>query len=391
MKISLLIRRAVRITLFVTPLALFGNIVYTLYEHENTDFLSIFKLQPGWLLLALVFSLSPWLFSIARLSLWSQFFKLKLTTRQISEAVLANEVAAITTPTAVGGGYAKVGLLMLAGVSPGMAASLMVIGSIEDYLLVPVVVAVCWTFFPPENIHLAAAFSRYMPEIELSTYAIFAATTLLLFSTALFFPRVRLYIAKFFQLSWWRSRILAPFLKAIIDFKTAFVMISKGGKSRFFLTTVLATAQWILRYSVFTAIAFGLGYSPDPVEFFLLQWLVFMLLNIVPTPGAIGGAEMIFMYIFKGFIPADSLALAAGYWRFVATYFQLMIAALLLMAMERPEIHLRKKPVRAVLTGRQKPARQKVTVVENNRLQSSTFAAKAISAEKVTDPASFPE
>ncbi|KAA3612293.1 MAG: UPF0104 family protein [Calditrichaeota bacterium] len=365
MTISLLIRRAIRITLFVIPLAIFGNIIYTLLASEKSNLLSIIELHPGWLMLAIVLSLSPWIFSLIRLSVWNHFFDLKLKKREMAEAILANEVAAITTPTAVGGGYAKIGILILRGISPGMATSLMVIGSIEDYLLFPILIPLCWYFFPPGDIKLLETLGEYLPSAaNYQNYLLVIGALAILGCSALLFSSVRRYFANFFELSWWHNKVFSTLMKALIDFKTAFILISKGGKRRLLLNAFLATTQWILRYSVFTALAFGLGFSPGVVEFFLLQWLVFMLLNIVPTPGAIGGAEMVFVYIFEGFIPAGSLAIAASYWRFVSTYLQLLVAALILVLFERPEFNLHKKQVQSKTVPRLSPERLQVTVVD---------------------------
>ena len=341
MNLSSIMKRAIRLTLFIIPLAIFGNIIYTLLTNEGQSILSIFELHPGWLLLAVAFSLTPWIFSLARLKMWNRFFKLNLRKRDMLEAILANEVAALTTPTAIGGGYAKIGMLILRGVSPGLATSLMVIGSIEDYLFIIFLVPILWYLYPPGNIQLFEIIQRHLPSAaNYPIYlGIFAAISLIVGITFLF-PAPRLYLAKFFELKWWHSRVLSPLLKAIIDFKTAFVLISRGGKRILIMNSVLATIQWIMRYSVFTAIAYGLGFSPNIIEFFLLQWLVFMLINIVPTPGAIGGAEVVFTYVFRAFVPAGQIAIAANYWRFIATYMQLMVAALILMMYERPDIHL---------------------------------------------------
>ena len=388
MTIHLLIRRAIRITLFIVPLALFGNILYTLAENENQNLFSIIELHPGWLLLAVFFSLSPWLFSIARLSIWNHFFELDLNKRDLAEAVLANEVAAITTPTAVGGGYAKIGILALRGVSAGLGTSLVVIGSIEDYLFFPILIPVCWYFFPPGNIQLFEIAGNYMPSsANLHIYLMAIAALLFLSASALLLKPLRRVIIRFFQFKWWQNKIVSLIVKAFVDFKTAFVLISKGGKRRLLFNALLATVQWVFRYSIFTALAFGLGFSPHIMEFFLLQWLVFMLLNVVPTPGAIGGAEMVFTYIFAGFIPAGSLALAASYWRFVGTYLQLMVAALILMAFEKPEIHLHKKPLVIKNIPPLPQQEMPVTIVDINETNQTTVRLDDDQNEQTIKPA----
>ncbi len=338
------LQRAIKIILLVLPIAVLGNLIYTGMTSGHTGFMTILRVPAYWLLLAVLFSLFPWVFAFLRLKIWSSFFKLRLNSREIAEIVLANDVAAAATPTAMGGGYAKIGLLIFHGVKSGVAASLMVIGSIEDYISMAIVVPIAWMFFAPEHLSFWAMMEKILA-VTLQMPPILPVTVLSVSSAAVFIwaiPSTRCLMIRFLPMDWIKRKIVQPLKQAFEDFKNAFRVISRGGKLVFILNVVLAACQWIMRYSIFTFIAAGLGLNPDPVGFFLMQWLVYMLMNFVPTPGAIGGAEVMFMLVFRGAIPGELLPAASAAWRFVSTYLLVVVAAILMVVVQKPV--LRKRP-----------------------------------------------
>src|SRR5690606_28502095 len=87
--------------------------------------------------------------------------------------------------------------------------------------------------------------------------------------------------------------------------------------------------QWIARYSVISALVAYLGYPVQPVLFWLLQWVVFTLMAMIPTPGAAGGAEAAFYLIYSALLPEQVIGLATAGWRFLTFYLQLGLASVL--------------------------------------------------------------
>jgi uncharacterized membrane protein YbhN (UPF0104 family) len=61
----------------------------------------------------------------------------------------------------------------------------------------------------------------------------------------------------------------------------------------------------------------------------VLQVFVFALMTLVPTPGAAGGAEVMFSLIYRAFLPAGTIGLVTAGWRFLTFYFLLLLAAAL--------------------------------------------------------------
>ena len=338
------LKHAIRLVLFVIPLAVLGNVIFTLFTTSDSGFSAIINLHPGWLFGAIFLSLAPWVLAAMRVAVWNRFFNLQLNAKKIFEVVFANDVASAATPTAIGGGYAKLGFLIFHGVKPGLAASIMVIGSMEEYLVLAIIVPLCWYLYPPENIglfNIIGDFFSQMPSSPSHIFIIVAATALTIL-TLYAIPITRKWLIKLGSPAWWQRRILTPLRKLVSDFSQAMVVISKGGKRLFALNMILAGVQWGMRYSVFTAMAYGLGLSPHPVQFFVLQAVLFSMLNLVPTPGAIGGAEVGFALIFKNIIPPDILIVAAGAWRFITTYLQLIVAALMMAYLEKPRFGCKK-------------------------------------------------
>ena len=339
------LKKTIRMILFLVPFAVLANVGYTIWSSDDANLPELLNISVSWLVVAVFFSLAPWLVASALLGLWARFFQLPLVRRDIFEVVLANDVAAAATPTAIGGGYAKLGLLIFHGTKPGLAASLMVIGSLEEYAVFAVLVPLTWAFYPPENINVAEIFFKFFPFRSLQSVLIAVGIVLVLFILLRNNTAVKNLFNRLMHKDGWLAKALIAIKKTIGDFRAALRLVAAGGKLLFLFNILLAALQWGMRYSVFTALAFGFGLQPHPIKFLLLQWLLFTLMNIVPTPGAIGGAEIGFALIFKGVVPPGLLALSVSAWRFVATYLQLIVAAIIMVFIEKPEKKPKSEPV----------------------------------------------
>nr|MBA2670624.1 flippase-like domain-containing protein [Gemmatimonadota bacterium] len=95
------------------------------------------------------------------------------------------------------------------------------------------------------------------------------------------------------------------------------------------LSFLLTAIQWSCRYSVISALIAFLGAPVQPVLFWVLQWVVFSIMAMIPTPGAAGGAEAAFFFIYSAFLPERVIGLATAGWRFLTFYLLLGLAAIL--------------------------------------------------------------
>ena len=71
----------------------------------------------------------------------------------------------------------------------------------------------------------------------------------------------------------------------------------------------------------------------DPVLFFLLQWVVFTAMSVVPTPGGSGGAEAVFVLVYSALLPDAVIGIATAGWRFLTFYVQLALGSILFTGM----------------------------------------------------------
>ncbi len=59
------------------------------------------------------------------------------------------------------------------------------------------------------------------------------------------------------------------------------------------------------------------------------EWVIFVTMLFIPTPGATGGAEASFLLIFGKSIPSDISFLVVSVWRLFTYYFILLMAVVL--------------------------------------------------------------
>ena len=123
-----------RTILVVIPIGVLANIIFSLLKTDKNFFLSLHRFSYDYLLLVVVLGLVPWFTGLLRLCLWTRFLGKPLSFRDLFRIILGTELGSAVSPTAVGGGYVKVGMLMQKGYEPGESASLMLLNTVEDGL-----------------------------------------------------------------------------------------------------------------------------------------------------------------------------------------------------------------------------------------------------------------
>ena len=99
------------------------------------------------------------------------------------------------------------------------------------------------------------------------------------------------------------------------------------------LTATMMYLEWSSRFAIPIVLAYALGVQADPFQLFFLHWLVWFTMLIIPTPGASGGAEATFYFLFLPLIPENIIGILIGGWRFVSYYFMMLAAALTLQVL----------------------------------------------------------
>ena len=306
-----LIRRAGLVILCGIALHLTVSLIVT----DLDEVRSLVDFTPGYLLLAVVLVLFPWLTNSLRLWNWLRFLGRRERYGRALRIVVFAELGAAVSPSAVGGAPVKAALLMERGLPAGQAISLTSLGSLED---------VCFgLIFVPFGFVLMRLWElpvfQTVP-MEIARRVGISALVLLIGGFALWGVSRR-----FRHLG--RVQRIASRLRGIWDdFRELYRFVGQRGRSQFLINVGLSTLQWSARYSVLTALAAGLGLEVDPIRLALLQWFCFALMSVIPTPGATGGAEAAFVLLYAGMVPSGMLAVLTVGWRFLTYYFLSLMA-----------------------------------------------------------------
>lgn len=305
----------------LVPLGIAGNALFTILTTDGDAVASaLSSIDPRYLVLALAAAVVPWFTHALRMYTWSRFLGNRIPFRDFFRIALGDELGSAVTPTSVGGNYFKLALLMGKGFSSGTAVSLVALGTVENALFT-------FTAMPVIAVVTAASSARaveaVMKDMRLPVIAcVYAVPIVLACAVAL--------LLRFTPLG---SRVGGAVRGFVSDFVSVYGRIIRRGKSRFLFTMALTFLQWTCRYSIVSFLLLAFHLPVRPLAFLFLQWLVFALTTVVPTPGGSAGAEMSFFLIFGAFVPASILGFVTSCWRFLTFYFQIVTAGLCFSAM----------------------------------------------------------
>lgn len=323
--------RLFRTTLILIPIGVLGNVLFSFLVTDRELLAALPDLPRGYLYLAMALGLIPWITNALRLLIWARFLGHPLRFRDTFQMTLAVDLGSAISPTALGGGFFKWGMLVQRGVSPGAAASLTAFPTLEDAIFFAVALPIAIVATRSWDLPIFRMASERVQDDLLLVLATAAAIALLSWLV------VRLVLVGRLgeRTQQWSIQFLARTRRrmrtTVEDATDVFRVIVQRGKSRFAVSFMLTAIQWGARYSVVSALIAYLGYPVEPLLFWLLQWVVFTLMALIPTPGAAGGAEAAFYLIYSAFIPAEAIALATTGWRFLTFYFQLGLAAIVFL------------------------------------------------------------
>ncbi|MCU0610296.1 MAG: flippase-like domain-containing protein [Candidatus Eisenbacteria bacterium] len=306
------IRTVFRHLLLLIPAGVIFNLLLTA---STTDFGAVFvhqRVALDYLILAVLLGFVPWFTHALRLRVWTRFLGARIPLHDLFSMVIGTELGSAITPTAFGGGYVKLGMLVERGLSVGAAASLMTLGSVEDgvFFAFAIPVALVTSVQAPVGLaRFATIISTRGPHIVMATCCAVVGAWIIL-------TRGR------------KNPVARRVGAAWSDCAGVYRLIARRGKTRLLATLTLTAIQWACRYSVVSALLASFSIRVDPSRFFVLQWVVFTLGVFVPSPGAAGGLEAAFMLVHRGLIPESLLGLMTAGWRLLTFYLQLSVGSL---------------------------------------------------------------
>jgi uncharacterized membrane protein YbhN (UPF0104 family) len=303
------------------PLGLAAHLGLSFWRTDADTATAVLRLSPLLLAGAGLLAFLPWLLNALRLWNWLRWEGRHRAYADCLRIVAAAELGAAVTPTSVGGASVKTAMLTRRGLPLPRALAITAMGSIEDGLFFALAM-------PPllamSGVWRAGILHRLPAALEgppLRSAGLVLAGLLIVVLLARYSPAGR--------------RALDTLRRAGGDTRRLWRDSLRRRPRAWALNLLLAALQWLLRYSVLSALLAGLGLPVDPLRAFVLQWLCFTLMALVPTPGAMGGAELIFLALFAGELPAGLQALVMSAWR-ILTFYLPCGAALLLLLGRRP-------------------------------------------------------
>jgi glycosyltransferase 2 family protein len=304
-------------------------VLFSFATADNNLFQIMLHFSPVYFIIAMVVSVVPWFTGSLRLFLWSKCIGRYLSYRNVFKVVLGAELGAAVIPPPVGGNGAKVGMLMLQGLPGGSALSLTVLESLQDIIFFILAVPVALT--------LSSSWDLPIITNSLGSLRHLPIWILLGLICAVFF--VVLMLVKRCACG---SLLKMPYVKIVAEkikhlyhtIVETYSIIIRNGKGMFVLTMALTSIQWICRCSIISLLLMSLGIAAQPVLFMVLQVLVFALMTVVPTPGAMGGAEVIFSLLYQALLPEGTIGVVTTGWRFLTFYFLVIVSFLLFLFLD---------------------------------------------------------
>lgn len=314
-------RSVVRRILWVLPVSVAVSVTIAAVTTDASELLRLEQFSIGFLALAAALRLVPWVTKTLRLMNWMSFLGHPFSFRQGMRITIMSELGAAVSPTLIGGEPVKAGMLYGHGVSFGESTSLTTMAAAEDLSFYLVGMPVAFVFASAFHI---ARLERVVQDDMFSqwwVYAILAAIVVVLLVVGILLRRSAA-MPKF------RERIRGFWR----EFKRLYEEMIKRGKVRFAVNVFLAALHWLARYSVVSALALSLGQDINVLNVIILQWLVFAVMSFIPTPGATGGAEGIFLILFSSILSRETIGTILIGWRFLDYYFMVILALIVLTA-----------------------------------------------------------
>jgi uncharacterized protein (TIRG00374 family) len=323
------------------PIGIVGNLIFVYFTSERSilSFVNAFTIKH--LVFCFILGVFPWFTHSLRIFVWARFLGKNLTFKQLLKIVIMSELGAAASPTAIGGGPFKFCMLTRTGLKSGTALSLTILGSIEDYTFWILSIPLAMYFVGSIKLPFLHNFKMLLANQQ---FLSIGGILIMGFIIILILNKLHvLRLKEWLKLLKFPAKIRHFFQPTFQDFKFVYRSILGYGKQFFILNIFLTSLQWIGKFSILIVLTSCLNISVDPIQFFFWQWIVFVALTFIPTPGAAVGAEATFYFVFKNFIPGNFIGVITIAWRFFTYYSNLMLGIIILFLINLLELAYEQK------------------------------------------------
>lgn len=305
-----------RVVLFI-GLGILVNLFFAYQITGSLDFSILSQYSSFWLLCAAFFALFPWLSHALEMFVWARFFKSNLKLSEAFQIAVITDLGAAITPTMIGGAPLKLGLLIRKGLKSGQAAAMTSFTAIEDVVFMLLVIPI--SIFYRGKVAIDIIRNILLNVWQKLPHILAIACLVVVVLGILYFLLKDKY---FFQ------KIRVNIRTGLKDFIQSYKTISTDGKFYFLLAQLAIFTRWIARFMIVVCLAKGLSLQIPYFKLFISQWMIYGGMTFTPTPGAMGGAEILFSLVFKKIIPQELIGILMASWRFFA-YYLVLITGLL--------------------------------------------------------------
>ena len=305
-----------------------AHLIFLLYTTDREILSQILTLKFKYLVLIALLVMVPWCGHALRLTLWTRLLGQPLPYIDSLNIAVSTDLGSALTPTMIGGGPIKLGLLLNKGFSPARATFLALLSGFEDFIFYTAGITLTFIFAKDGILKISGAISGWISANVIATVFIAILILLILWYYQREFKKVnnRL-LSKLPNRIETSLRSLPTKLKDNLnELKGIVRFIFKEGKLTFLASLSILFIQWAAKFSVLAVILLALDVDCTWYLIYLKQWLVWLTMIFIPTPGASGGAEASFYLIFGNAIDSEVLALVVSVWRFFTYYFVLFSA-----------------------------------------------------------------
>lgn len=223
--------------------------------------------------------------------------------------ILSNYFLALLTPGASGGAVAQVLMLKNYGVSVLEAVPIVLIRTIFSILFLCVMLPIIFFFESFEIPYVSNEFMLYSSILLI--VAVFAGIAAL---KTVYFKSLIFIILKYIKPNWTKT-----ILTKLNELNEGLAILYKHPRQSL-LVFIESGLSLIFLYAIAPALMYAFTQDVAVVEILSRMIILNLILYFAPTPGGIGVAEALFIYLLAPFAPAGVIGIVAIAWRFFAEY-----------------------------------------------------------------------
>ena len=321
----------------VVSFGIVAHLVFLLMTNDKNVFQYLNKIKLRYLFLILSLLMFNWVGHAIRLVIWTRYLKQQLPFKSTFRIAVYTELGSSITPTLIGGGPIKLGLLIKNGLSTGKAGFLTLLNGLEDFIMYTAVFIIGFFYAKKSIFKIFESISNFVR----SNWEFVIAGIIFIFIIKWAFKNIRALngisiIPVKYKTTW--ASLKVELKKGWTEMVQSFNQVRKDGLRYFIVSFIILITQWLCRFSVLAVLLYALDIDFRPFQIYIQQWIVYLTMIFIPTPGATGGAEATFFLLFEGEIPKELLPLVVSTWRFFMYYLMLFLAVFLIQIVKFSDI-----------------------------------------------------